>query len=313
MNVALALGHHWHTQLYLNAFAAAGAPISLVYACAEGAPPGLQCAETLSALLRERPDLVIVLGRPDEMIHLARELIPSGVALALEKPVGTGADQTAALAELVRQHGSFVAVAQPHLSTEFWQILPPQPGPLSHFRFRLVNGSPQRYTDWDVPWVLDRAQAGGGVLRNLGLHGISAFQQLTGSGAQVHSALLSSALYGLETEEYASVTLRSGQVIGQLEVGYTLGSDSGSEFELSAHWQHLSIRDDGTTLTIFDRRKGTLERRACLPLPRRYEHFARTTLYALAHHQAPVHDLAGHMQAMQIIDQTYAQATWIRP
>jgi len=313
MHIALALGHHWHTQLYLDAFAAVGAPISVLYACAGGTVPSLQRAETLNGLLRERPDLVIVLGRPDEMIQLARELIPSGVALALEKPVGTDADQTAALAELARQHSSFVAVAQPHLSTEFWRAMPPQPGLLSHFRFRLVNGSPQRYTDWGVPWVLDPAQAGGGVLRNLGLHGISAFQQLTGREVQVHSALLSSALYGLESEEYATVTLRSGQVIGQIEVGYTLGSDSDSEYELSAHWQHLSIRDDGAALTIFDRRKGTFARQTCLPLPRRYEHFARTTLSALADHQAPVHDLAGHMRAMQLIDQVYAQANWIRP
>lgn len=313
MQIALALGHHWHTQMYLDAFAAAGTAVSSVYARAGNAPSGLRCAETLSALLRERPDLVIVLARPDEMTEMARELILSGVALAIEKPVGTGADQTAALAELARQRGNFIAVAQPHLSTEFWQAVPSQPGTLSHFRFRLVNGSPQRYTDWGVPWVLDPAQAGGGVLRNLGIHGVSAFQQLTGGPGQVHSALLSSVIYGLEAEEYASVTLRSGQVIGQIEVGYTLGSDSESEYEMTAHWQHLSIRDDGAALTVLDRRTGTVERRVCLPLPRRYEHFARTTLYALAHHQAPVHDLAGHMQAMQVIDQAYAQATWIRP
>lgn len=317
MRVALSAAQHWHAPMHAAAFAQAGAPFGLLHSSDlaevlwDGAA-ALPRVDSLDALAEARPDLVVVLGRPDEMLRTTRFLIERSIPVAVEKPVGTDPAALHALAELARERRAFVSVAQPHLLNEFWAQIPDDPGPMSHFRFRLINGSPGRYPQWGVPWVLDRSVGGGGVLRNLGIHGVSAFQQLVKGAGHLHSALLSNVLYGLEVEEYASLTLRSGSAIGHIEAGYTLGSDQDSEFEMTAHWQHLSIRDDGQALHLLNRQTGERTVKPCLPLPRRYEQFARATLDALQGQSARVHDLDAHAQAMALIDQAYARAEWVR-
>lgn len=313
MRLALVATDHWHVPMYLEAFSALGTEIGLFF-FPEGEltwwgldpqPPRLASLEDVAAA---RPDAVLVLGRPDWMLATVRRCLELGLRVGVEKPVGTDA---AALQALSASAGAQVMVAQPHLLNDFWRFVPPDPGRLSHFRFRLINGSPQRYRDWGVPWVLKRGVAGGGVMRNLGVHGISAFQKLTGQGVEVRSALLSSVLYGLEVEEYASTQLTAGGALGQVEVGYTLGSDQASEFEMTAHWQHLSLRDDGANVLILDRRRGEKRVVPCLPLPRRYEQFAQSVLDALSGKPTLVHDLTAHAQAMQTIDQVYRVAKWV--
>lgn len=316
MLIAMIAGQHWHMQMYLDAFRAAGTAIGAVYVRPAGHWPSGEAAQplhSLEELVALRPNLVIVLDTPQGMLETTRWLIGQGLPVAVEKPVGNDPAALLELAAFAHERGSFVSVAQPHLLNDFWRHLPADPGRLSHFRFRLINGSPQRYRDWGLPWVLDEQVAGGGVLRNLGIHGVSAFGQLTGERAGVHAALLSSALYGLDVEEYASLTLRAGSALGHIEVGYTLGSDLDSEFEMTAHWQHVSIRDDGAHLLVLNRLTGERSRVACLPLPRRYEQFAHATLDALRGASAPMHDLTAHAGVMFIIDEAYARAAWVRP
>lgn len=316
MLIAMIAGLHWHTQMYLDAFRAAGKAIGAVYVRPAGQWPSgepVKHVRSLGELVALRPDLVIVLDTPQGMLETTRWLIGQGIRVAVEKPVGNDPAALLALAAFARDRGAFVSVAQPHLLNDFWQHIPANPGRLSHFRFRLINGSPQRYREWGVPWVLDPQVAGGGVLRNLGIHGVSAFAQLTGERARVHAALLSSVLYGLDVEEYASLTLRAGSALGHIEVGYTLGSDLDSEFEMTSHWQHISVRDDGAHLHVLNRLTGERSQAACLPLPCRYEQFAHATLDALRGASALVHDLEAHAGAMSTIDEAYARAAWVRP
>lgn len=316
MLIAMIAGQHWHTQMYLDAFKAAGNEIEAVYVRPAGHWPAgepVKHIHSLGELAALNPDLVIVLDTPQGMLETTRWLTGQGLPVAVEKPVGNDHTDLLALAAFARERGAFVSVAQPHLLNDFWQHVPADAGRLSHFRFRLINGSPQRYRDWGVPWVLDPHVAGGGVLRNLGIHGVSAFQKLTGEETEVHSALLSNVLYGLDVEEYASLTLRAGTAIGHVEVGYTLGSDQDSEFEMTAHWQTVSIRDDGQHLHVLNRLTGERSVVPCLPLPRRYEQFAHATLEALKGRGVQGHDLQDHATAMQLIDDAYARASWVRP
>ena len=79
----------------------------------------------------------------------------------------------------------------------------------------------QRYHNWNVSWVLDPAEAGGGPLFNFGPHLIDFF--LLVSGQEVSSVYCQSSrtLHGLDTEDYSSVVLSTTEgAIASLEVGY---------------------------------------------------------------------------------------------
>ncbi|GMA15139.1 Gfo/Idh/MocA family oxidoreductase (plasmid) [Deinococcus metallilatus] len=303
MQILLVDRGHWHAPLHLQAFAASGQPVSF---------PPESAEDPLEAALAQSPELLILLGPPGDMLRDLRRCLEAGIPVVLEKPVGRAAGELAPLAELAQRWGAFVSVAQPHLQNRFWAVCTGEAGgPLSHLRFRLVNGSPRRYRQMGVPWVLDEQRAGGGVLRNLGIHGISAFLKATSGRVQVHSCVLSRRLYWTEAEEYASVVLSAGGVIGHVEVGYTAALDSASEFELTGHRRDLTVRDDGQHLNVLDRCAGQVRSEPVLPLARRYEQFAAATLQALKADQPPPHPLADHLQAMQVIDECYAVATWV--
>ncbi|OLV17332.1 Oxidoreductase [Deinococcus marmoris] len=287
--------------MYLQAFGAVGQPLH----DSRGAE------DDLDEILASRPDLLILLGTPQDMLRDVQRSVEAGVAVVVEKPVGRCADELEPLAALAQQRGAFVSVAQPHLLNEFWDVCTPElGGPLSHLRFRLVNGSPERYAAWGVPWVMQTDVVGGGALRNLGVHGVSAFLKATTGEVQVHSCVLSRRLFQMETEEYAAVTLSAGGVIGQIEVGYTAALDEASDFELSGHHQNLSVRDDGQALTVLDRHSGQTRVQPVLPLARRYEQFAAATVQALEAGGLAPHSLADHLAAMRVIDACYARAVW---
>jgi predicted dehydrogenase len=70
--------------------------------------------------------------------------------------------------------------------------------------------------------MLDPAVAGGGCLRNVGLHGLDLFRHILGEAAEVTGAVLSHRALGLAVEDYSAVTLRSADgVLGTVEVGTT--------------------------------------------------------------------------------------------
>lgn len=300
MRVALFDRGHWHRPMYLEAFSKLGLPLEEIGA--DG---------NLDAALAARPDLLVVLGTPQQMLGDLRRCVEAGIPAATEKPVGRAADELAPLAELARQRGAFVDVAQPHLLGEFWDACAPQQaGPLSHLRLRLVNGSPHRYAAWGVPWVTRPEVSGGGVLRNLGVHGVSAFLKATGGEVRVHSCVLSRRLYGMGAEEYAAVTVSAGGVIGHIEVGYTAALDGASEFELSAHGRDRTVRDDGQGLTVIDRRLGQTLALPATPLAQRYGLSAAATVRALREGRAAPHTLEDHLAATRVIDACYASATW---
>jgi predicted dehydrogenase len=154
--------------------------------------------------------------------------------------------------------------------------------------------------------MLDPAVAGGGCLRNLGPHGLDLFLFLTGEGAQVTGAQLSSRARGQRVEDYASVLVRSsGGILGTIEVGNTFPRD-GTDGQLK-----IAGRDAILLLTADTMHLVTAKDEETMPgAPT--EPLARTALRdALDHWQrgAPppisVHDCA---RVATLIDQAYALA-----
>ena len=109
-------------------------------------------------------------------------------------------------------------------------------GTLSHMLFRFNQPGVQRYIDLGSPWMLSKADAGGGALINLGIHGFDLCRYITGEEPRVVSAVTSHTLHKREVEDYAHVTLRtpSGMVFLN-EASYTFpGGGGDQERKLSA-------------------------------------------------------------------------------
>jgi predicted dehydrogenase len=116
----------------------------------------------------------------------------------------------------------------------------------------MVRPGVQRYRDQDSAWMLNRREAGGGVLLNLGVHGFDLARYLTGEEPEVVGAVTSNAIFGLDVEDYAAVTLRtpSGAVC-HIEVGYTYPTGTGRDDERVIATDRLLLRDgDGHGCTI---------------------------------------------------------------
>jgi len=203
-----------------------------------GSPPVFAGIDDL--LARTRPDFVVALGRHDAMAAAAHRLLDAGVPFMMEKPMGLDAHEVRGVADkaaakrafaavpLFQRYHPFVAQAQRMLEADGF-------GPLSHFHFRSNRGSSARYVQWGAPWMLDPMAAGGGCLRNIGLHGVDLFLHLAGGDAEAAGAQLSSSALGQRVEDYAAVILRGRDgVVGTIEVGNTFpGQGADGEWKLA--------------------------------------------------------------------------------
>ena len=98
-----------------------------------------------------------------------------------------------------------------------------QLGPVSHVVFRMIRPTMQRYVVWDSPWMLRKAESGGGALINLGTHGFDMCRFITGEEPKVVAAAISNAVHKTDVEDYALVTLRTPSgILFHNEVGYTM-------------------------------------------------------------------------------------------
>ena len=188
-----------------------------------GGPPVFGDAEQM--LDQRQPDFVLALGRHANMAATAHMLLDRGLPFIMEKPMGVNAAEVRAIADRAKETKAFVAVPMPYRTSAFHakarELLDAGAfGPLSHVYVRQNRFTSQRYRDWDSPWMLDPAQAGGGSLRNLGPHGLDMFLQLTGPDATVVACQMNNNVHGDPVEDYVTVLLRSADgVLGTIEVG----------------------------------------------------------------------------------------------
>ena len=219
-----------------------------------GEPPTF--TEYPDMLAKTRPDFVIALGRHSDMAGVAHFLLDEGYPFLIEKPVGVDAREVKSVADKAAAKGAFAAVPlfqrlQPFVTHAQRMLADGIFGQVSHFYFRSNRPSSARYVAWGAPWMLDPAIAGGGCLRNIGLHGIDAFLFLTGEDAEVAGAQLSSRALGQRVEDYATVLLRSSSgVLGTVEVGNTFpGKGADAEWKLAGRDALLAQREGALRCT----------------------------------------------------------------
>jgi len=201
---------------------------------------------------RTKPEFVVALGRHAAMPAEFRYLVQTGIPFLMEKPWGIDDKTVNDLADLAESKKAWAAVPMPFRYSMFAETAVAmrqrgELGPISHGLLRFNQPGVQRYIDLGSSWMLSKADAGGGALLNLGIHGIDVCRYITGEEPKVVSAVTSHAIHNREVEDYAHVTLRTPSgVIFHTEASYTFpGAGGDQERKISAAKAFLRATTSG--------------------------------------------------------------------
>lgn len=184
---------------------------------------------------KTKPEFVLSLNRHVDMPGPFRFLVDAGIPFLAEKPWGIDDKTVSELAEYAEKKKAW-ATAPFSFRYSWWaetarkMARNGELGTISHMRVRFNQPGIQRYIDAGSGWMLSKAEAGGGALLNLGIHGFDLCRYITGEEPKVVSAVTSHAIWRREVEDYAFVTLRTpGGMVFLNEASYTFpttGSDT---------------------------------------------------------------------------------------
>jgi len=201
---------------------------------------------------KTKPEFIVALGKHVAMPAEFRFLVDTGIPFLMEKPWGIDDKTVNELADLAESKHAWAAVPMPFRYSMFAETALEMRqrnalGTISHMLFRFNQPGVQRYVDLGSPWMLSKADAGGGALINLGIHGIDLFRYITSEEPQVVSAVTSHAVHKREVEDYAHVTLKTPSGIVFLnEASYTYpGTGGDQERKLSAQKMFLRATTTG--------------------------------------------------------------------
>jgi predicted dehydrogenase len=201
---------------------------------------------------KTKPEFVVALGKHVAMPAEFRFLVETGIPFLMEKPWGIDDKTVNELADLAEAKHAWAAVPMPFRYSMFAETAVEmrqrnELGTISHMLFRFNQPGVQRYVDLGSPWMLSKADAGGGALINLGIHGIDLFRYITSEEPRVVSAVTSHAVHMREVEDYAHVTLKTPSGIVFLnEASYTYpGTGGDQERKLSAQKMFLRATTSG--------------------------------------------------------------------
>jgi predicted dehydrogenase len=180
------------------------------------------------ALARPDADIALILlphrDCPDAAIQAAK----AGKHVIVEKPCAASAESWRAALREIRAAGVQCAVPfvwrRHPLVTEMMRVIAAGDiGRPLYLSGNIIGGPPSRYTSGPSPWMVDKALSGGGALHNLGVHYIDLFNWLLGQRPCRVSAQVSSAMHGLQIEDYGRVLMEyPGGECASVEAGYSL-------------------------------------------------------------------------------------------
>ncbi|KLK91296.1 dehydrogenase [Microvirga vignae] len=321
MRVALLGVSHWHARMHLDAIRFSGGEVIATWdrnadiGATFAALHGLSACQSLGQALAARPDLVVLMGSPPNVLEIALEVMAADVPMILEKPASSMTHSLALIVEETLRRGSFVGVPLPNrFSPIFREIAGLEGqgrlGKLAHGHFRIVNGPPQRYRDDGVGWMLDPAISGGGALRNLGIHGIDAARALAQGALRVVSALIGNRIHRERVEDHAHVALLDeAGTLFTIEAGYTYASMApGGDFEWRLATSNAYLIDRGETAQCATLDDGSVRALPPEPTSTRYRLFMADTFNRMRTGAAPAVGIQDYHSAMQLIDMAYEKA-----
>lgn len=252
MRVGIIGASHWHVSVYyLPLLEQSGAEI---VGLADPDPAALERVdpediyahylEYVELLDRQQPDLVFAHAPHDEMTALAADLVERGQPFHIEKPAGLDWRRLSPVAEQARAQGLFNSVA---LVSRYMPVVEAldelreeqRLGRVLHYYYRLFSGSPQRYREWGVAWMLDPARAGAGPLFNFGPHAADLFLHLCGEPVVEVSCWTTHELHHEKIEDLACLQMRTASgARGIAEVGYVLPESYERYFSVTTDMLH---------------------------------------------------------------------------
>jgi predicted dehydrogenase len=265
---------------------------------------------------RFKPDLVVALPRPDRAPEQVGQLLDLGVPLFAEKPLGVSAAGAWSLVD--RAERGWVTVSFPQRYAVIWQKLDElrqagRLGHLGHVGMRQLNGPPWRYRNYEVPWMLDPVIAGGGPLRNIGIHLADALQRLfEPSDLRVVGAARNQKMYAEPIEDVITAVMQTPDgTIATLETGYSFmwpktGRRAGdTDFHFAGTGAFVAMRRDRLEIHPYDGDSEIIDLTAPRPL---YQDIFFDALVRFRTDQAPVATVRDCARANDIIDAIYAAA-----
>lgn len=322
MRVAFAGVAHWHFSVdarYLELARAAEVEIvglsddSEALARRRGEELGCGWTTDVDELVtRFKPDLVIALPRPDRAPEQVGRLLEHKVPLFAEKPLGVCASDTWSLVERAEQGWATVAFPQRYqpmfAALERLQAADAL-GEIGHIGVRMVNGPPWRYRSYDVPWMLDPAIAGGGPLRNIGIHGADMLTKLVGDrGLTVIAATKTDRVHHEPIEDFISALARTDDgIVVTLATGYTMAPPKPGDMDIhiGANGSYLIQRRDMLTIYPAEGQPEVIENP---PGWNMYEAIFVDALRRLRAGQPPIATIRDCARANELVDAIYAAA-----
>ncbi len=315
---------HWHSRdYYVRAIQLGAEIVGVSDQNAETAQRradeiGCRAYTDYAELLRkEKPEFVFAHGIHCEMTDIADALVEHGTPFVMEKPMGVDWRRLAAVADKAEQKGLFAGADLQFrcygLSRELLRLKETgELGRVTACSQRILAGKPQRYRDWDVPWVLDPAKAGGGPLFNFGNHLIDLFMLFSGEDVESVFCKSSGALHGLDIEDYSTVILSgSAGAVGTIEVGYVCPEQL-NEQSLNLCTDQLFVSADGRKAATICFRDGRN-----LDVPGKNEgtclDYAAETLQRVEAGDEPVATIRDMVRVLRVINAAVESAATNKP
>lgn len=321
MKVCLLGVSHWHAAMHLDAVRSSGGEVMAVWDSDAGAAANFAAAynvavrQSVQQVFDARPDLIIVMGLPKNVPDVALRVVSARIPMILEKPAAPTTSELMRIVEATRAQGGFVGVPLPNRFGPVFRTMAEletrgRLGKLAHCHFRIVNGSPQRYRDDAVGWMLDPEISGGGALRNLGIHGIDAALLVAHGALRVVSASIGNRIHDERVEDHAHVALRDeAGTLFMVEAGYTYASMApGGDFEWRIATGNAYLIDRGETAQCATLDDGSISTLVPEHPSTRYRLFMADTFAKLRSGEAPTVSIEDYLAAMQIIDTAYEKA-----
>jgi predicted dehydrogenase/nucleoside-diphosphate-sugar epimerase len=204
-----------------------------------------------SLLDARRADAVIVCTPTVTHYPIVRACLERGVHVLVEKPLAEDAGRAEDLARRAAASGLVHAVGYHLASSPLFERL----------RGLLADGLLGRLTGYrawlrhgevlgpKTGWMFDRAQAGGGFVRNTGSHLIFLLEWLFGTPARVDAR--TTAIHSRDIEDALTATFEyDGGVAGRIEASWSVPGTPVMEVELELHGERGGARIAGSDLVL---------------------------------------------------------------
>ena len=322
MKIAIFDVSHWHFPLYLAPLRDSG--IEVIGISDRSAFAGeryaqqLNCRlyETNEELLKADFDFALVFSRHSDMAALAEQLINRGIPFLIEKPCGLNLQQVRRIRQLAEQRNVYVSVPFIIRVSDLAKRLSITEGftpeGFQHFSFRFNVGSVARYEKNGCSWMLDKQQAGGGSLLNVGIHFIDLIASLTGSPITHVSAQARSFRADVTVDEQAILTCKNaaGQ-IGIIETGYLYPSTPDDQRDFAFSIAHTATYVRGYADQFFTKGREQQQGRSIAVeynTDAYYPVFLRRSWEDLLKGRQPVAGLREAEHALAVIEAAYLSA-----